>query len=127
MQQVLAFVLDNMFILFPVSMILGYILAIRYYYRKYDHWDVRSSNPLLIIGMFFLPLMVVMALNIVADNTYYQEVVVEVDEIVIGKGTLTIISDNQEYITNSNDFKYGLKEGDTVSLGLRANGKWSLK
>ena len=71
--------------------------------------------------------MVVMALNIVADNTYYQEVVVEVDEIVIGKGTLTIISDNQEYITNSNDFKYSLKEGDTVSLGLRANGKWSLK
>lgn len=130
MQQVLAFVLDNMFILFPVSMVLGFILAICYYYRKYDHWDgldVRSSNPLPIIGMFFLPLMVVMALNIVADNTYYQEVVVEVDEIVIGKGTLTIISDNQEYITNSNDFKYSLKEGDTVSLGLRANGKWSLK
>lgn len=127
MQQILAFVLDNMVILFPMSMILGFILAICYARRKYDHWDsldVRRSNPLPIVSVLFLPWVVVMALSIVAENTYYQEVVVEIDKIVIGSESLTIISDGQEYTTDS---RYSLKEGDTASLGLRANGKWSLK
>lgn len=127
MQQILAFILDNIIILLPGSIVLGIILAICYYHRKYDHWDsldIRNSNPLPIIGVLFLPWVVVMALIIVAENTYYQEVVVDIDKVVIGKESLTIISNDQEYTTDS---KYSLKEGDTVSLGLRANGKWSLK
>lgn len=104
MQQVLAFVLDNITILLPGAIVLGIILVICYAHRKYDHWDrldIRYSSPLPIIGLFFLPVVVVIALNIVAEGTYYQEVVVEVDRIVIGKGSLTIISDGQEYITDS--------------------------